>query len=49
MTGTVLLIADIIFDGAQTVILTVAAGLTFAVFWGAMPLLRRAELGESER
>jgi hypothetical protein len=49
MTGTVLLIADVIFDGAQTVIFTVAAGLVFAFFWGVMPLIRRADLRESER
>lgn len=49
ITGAILLIADIIFDGAQTVIFTVAAALAFAVLWVAMPLVRRAELKEGER
>jgi cation transport ATPase len=49
ITGAILLIADIIFDGAQTVIFTVAAGLVFVVLWVAMPLVRRAELREGER
>jgi hypothetical protein len=49
MTGTVLLIADLLFNGAQVVIFTIAAGIAFAIFWGVMPLVRRAELSESER
>lgn len=49
MTGTVLLIADLLFDGAQTVIFTVAAGIVFVALWAVMPLIRRAELKESER
>jgi high-affinity Fe2+/Pb2+ permease len=49
ITGTVLLIADFLFQGAQVVIITVAAGLVFVVLWGVLPLLRRAELKETER
>jgi hypothetical protein len=49
ITGAILLIADIIFDGAQTVIFTIATALVFAALWVVMPLVRRAELKESER
>ena len=49
ITGAILLIADIIFDGAQTVIFTIATALVFAVLWVVMPLVRRAQLKESER
>ena len=49
MTGTVLLIADFLFQGAQTVIFTIVAAIMFALLWGVMPLLRRAELKETER
>ncbi len=49
ITGAVLLIADFLFQGAQAVIFTVVAGLFFVVLWVVLPLLRRAELAESER
>ena len=42
--GAVLLIADILFQGAQAVIFTAVAGLFFVVLWVVLPLLRRAEL-----
>ena len=49
MTGTVLLIADLLFSGTQAVLFTIAAGLVFVLLWGVLPLIRRAELKESER
>jgi hypothetical protein len=49
ITGAILLIADIIFDGAQTVIFTIAIALVFLVLWVVMPLIRRAELKDTER
>ena len=49
ITGAILLIADIIFDGTQTLIFTIAAALVFVVLWAVMPLVRRAQLRESER
>jgi hypothetical protein len=49
LTGAVLLISDLLFKTAPTVIFTVAAGLTFATLWGILPFLRRTELSEEER
>jgi Family of unknown function (DUF6328) len=49
ITGAVLLIADLIFNGVQVVIFTVVTGLMFIVLWVVLPLLRRRELSASER
>jgi hypothetical protein len=46
MTGVVLLITDFVFDTVVTVLSTIFAGLMFAWFWYALPIWRRAELGE---
>src|SRR5256884_1233489 len=48
MTGVVLLVTDFLFSTAVTVACTVFAGLLFATFWYALPLLRRASLEEKE-
>jgi Family of unknown function (DUF6328) len=49
ITGAVLLIADLIFTGAQVWIYTVVTALLFIVLWVVLPLLRRRELSASER
>ena len=49
ITGAVLLIADFLFQGAQAAIFAVVAALFFVVLWVVMPLIRRAQLKESER
>jgi hypothetical protein len=49
ITGAVLLIADFLFQGAQAAIFTAVTGLFFLVLWVVLPLLRRAQLSESER
>jgi hypothetical protein len=49
ITGAVLLIADLIFQGAQVWIFTAIAALMFIFLWVVMPLLRRRELTASER
>jgi Family of unknown function (DUF6328) len=46
MTGVVLLVTDFLFSTVVTVICTTFAGLLFAVFWYALPLLRRPSLEE---
>lgn len=49
MTGAIVLITDVLFGGIATVITGVAAAVTFATFWYALPLRRRFSLGKSER
>jgi hypothetical protein len=45
MTGIVLLITDVIFGGAATVVATTATAIVFTVLWYAMPIARRRRLG----
>ncbi len=51
MTGAIMLITDVLFGRAATVAFSLAAAAMFAVFWGALPLRRRASVSqlESER
>lgn len=44
ITGAVLLVAGVIFDGTKVVLFTVLVGSCFVVFWGALPLMRRASI-----
>ena len=49
ITGAVLLIADILFDGIRVVIYPGLIGLLLLGLWGLLPLLRRAQLEDAER
>lgn len=50
MTGAIVLITNVLFDTTITTAVTgVAAGLTFATLWYALPLQRRLSLKKSER
>jgi O-antigen/teichoic acid export membrane protein len=49
MTGAIVLITDVLFGGVTTVVTGVAAALTFATLWYALPLRRRFSLAKSER
>lgn len=49
MTGAIMLITDVLFGGAATVVTSVATLLMFATFWYALPLRRRVSLSKSER
>ena len=44
MTGAIMLITDVLFGTAATVVTSVLALATFAVFWAALPLQRRGRL-----
>ncbi len=44
ITGAVLLVAGVVFDGTKVVVFTVVAGSCFLLFWGALPLIRRASI-----
>ena len=44
MTGAIMLITDVLFGTTATVITSVIALATFAVFWAALPLQRRGRL-----
>jgi len=44
MTGVVLLITDFLFATVVTVVCTTFAGLMFAIFWYALPMIRRVSL-----
>jgi Family of unknown function (DUF6328) len=46
MTGVVLLVTDFLFSTAVTIACTSFAGLLFAIFWYALPLIRRAGLDD---
>jgi hypothetical protein len=48
ITGAVLLIADILYDGAEVIIPTAVIGVILLLLWGILPLRRRAELDEEE-
>jgi uncharacterized protein DUF6328 len=45
MTGVILLVTDVLFDTATTIVTTALVGLVFAVLWFALPFKRRLELG----
>ena len=49
ITGAMLLISDMLFDGAKTIVFTAIVGLTFLLLWAVLPLYRRAQLGARER
>jgi Family of unknown function (DUF6328) len=49
LIGAILLISDMMFKSPAPLIVTVAAGLIFAILWVAMPLARRARLSEDEQ
>jgi len=49
MTGAIVLITDVLFGGAVTVITGVGAAGAFAVLWYVVPLRRRLSLAGSER
>ena len=48
MTGTILLITDYLFSLATTIVATAVVAGTFAVFWYALPLWRRAHHDDDE-
>jgi Family of unknown function (DUF6328) len=41
MTGAIMLITDVLFGTAATIVFSTAAVALFAVFWGALPLRQR--------
>jgi hypothetical protein len=49
MTGAIMLITDVLFGTTATVIMTIAALLTFGIFWFALPLQRRLSLKSEGR
>jgi hypothetical protein len=49
MTGAIVLITDVLFGGIATVITGVAAAVTFATLWYALPLSRRLTLRRNQR
>lgn len=49
MTGAIMLITDVLFGTAATVVTSVATLLSFVAFWYALPLRRRVSLERSER
>ena len=49
ITGAVLLIADILFNGARVIIYPAIIGLLLLGLWGLLPLYRRSRLEEGER
>ena len=49
LTGAVLLISDILFKTAPTIVFTGITGLVLVTLWGLLPLLRRRGLSAAER
>ena len=49
ITGAVLLIADLLYDGAETILFTALVGGVLLLLWAILPLYRRAQLEEEER
>ncbi len=47
--GCGVFVAGVVFDGTKVVVFTVAVGAAFALFWGAIPLIRGAFEGELQR
>lgn len=48
MTGAVMLITDVLFDTAATVVVTALTVLAFGTFWFALPLQRRLSLSAGQ-
>ena len=44
ITGAVLLIADLLFNGARVAIFTGVIGGTLLLLWAVLPLVRRGKL-----
>ncbi|MGH2984914.1 MAG: hypothetical protein ACRDK5_11820 [Solirubrobacterales bacterium] len=49
LTGAVLLISDILFQGTMTVFYTSVTGIILVTLWALLPLYRRRDLSEAER
>lgn len=49
MTGAIVLIADVLFGGAVTIVTGVLSATAFAVLWYVMPLRRRLSLTDNAR
>jgi hypothetical protein len=49
MLGSLLLVTDLMFDGAIVFVTAAVAAIGCAVLWCVLPLLRRAALGRSTR
>lgn len=49
ITGAVLLIADLLFNGPKVAIFTAIVGGLILLLWVVLPLVRRATLDENER
>jgi membrane-associated HD superfamily phosphohydrolase len=49
MTGAIMLITDVLFGGAATVVFSIAGGAMFVTLWGLLPLRRRVSLVRKER
>ena len=49
ITGAVLLIADMLFDGLEIAFYTLVVGLAFLLLWALLPLYRRSKLSGDER
>jgi hypothetical protein len=49
ITGAVLLISDILFNGARVALFTASIGVIFAALWAVLPLYRRMQVAEHER
>jgi hypothetical protein len=48
MTGAVMLITDVLFDGLATAAFGIAAAAMFVLLWGVLPLRRRLSLSRAE-
>ena len=49
ITGAVLLIADLLFNGWRVALFTAIVGGTLLLLWALLPLYRRTQLSEAER
>jgi hypothetical protein len=49
MLGALLLVTDLLFDGAVVLVTVGLAAIAFAACWGLLPLLRRKRLNGSSR
>lgn len=47
MTGAIMLITDVLFSTAMTILTSVAALAVFALLWAALPLQRRRRVGSA--
>jgi hypothetical protein len=48
MTGAIMLVTDVLFGAAATIVATALAALAFGVFWFALPLQRRFRLSAGQ-